>query len=119
MKRVIALVLAVAAGSGLTAPAAAAAQAPTKVRMTMPVTALSMTPVYLAQARGFFADEGLDVAVSVTGGSGPDIKALIAGEVDFTFTPGDNVLLAFQEGKRLLKRKVAFTDVVNNDFVPR
>lgn len=80
----------------------ATAQAPTKVRMTMPVTALSMTPVYLAQARGFFAGEGLDVAVTVTGGSGPDIKALIAGDVDFTFTPGDNVLLAFQEGRRLV-----------------
>lgn len=83
-------------------PAPAAAQAPTKVRMTMPVVALSMTPVYLAQARGYFAEEGLDVAVTVTGGSGPDIKALIAGEVDFTFTPGDNVLLAYQEGKRLV-----------------
>jgi NitT/TauT family transport system substrate-binding protein len=80
----------------------AAAQVPTKVRMTLPVTALSMTPVYLAQARGYFAEEGLDVAVIVTGGSGPDIRALIAGEVDFTFTPGDNVLLAFQEGKRLV-----------------
>jgi len=80
----------------------AAAQAPVKVRLTMPVTALSMTPVYVAQARGYFAEEGLDVAVTVTGGSGPDIKALIAGEVDFTFTPGDNVFLAFQEGKRLV-----------------
>ncbi|MBI4593719.1 MAG: ABC transporter substrate-binding protein, partial [Candidatus Rokubacteria bacterium] len=77
-------------------------QAPTKVRITMPVVALSMTPVYLAQARGYFAEEGLDVAVTVTGGSGPDIKALIAGEVDFTFTPGDNVVLAYQEGKRLV-----------------
>ena len=61
-----------------------------------------MTPVYLAQARGYFAEEGLDVAVTVTNGSGPDIKALIAGEVDFTFTPGDNVILAYQEGKRLV-----------------
>jgi NitT/TauT family transport system substrate-binding protein len=87
---------------GLAPTGPAAAQAPTKVRITMPVTALSMTPVYLAQARGYFAEEGLDVTVSVTGGSGPDIKALIAGEVDFTFTPGDNVLLAFQEGKRLV-----------------
>jgi len=80
----------------------AGAQAPTRVRLTMPVAAYSMTPVYLAQARGLFAEEGLEVAVTVTGGSGPDIKALIAGEVDFTFTPGDNVLLAYQEGKRLV-----------------
>ena len=58
----------VACGPLLAGPAAA--QTPTKVRITMPVSALSMTPVYLAQARGYFAEEGLDVAVSVTGGSG-------------------------------------------------
>jgi NitT/TauT family transport system substrate-binding protein len=97
MKRFVPIALAI----GLSA-APAAAQAPTKVKLTMPVTALSMTPVYLAQARGFFAQEGLEVSPTVTGGSGPDIRALIAGEVDFTFTPGDNVLLAFQEGKRLV-----------------
>ena len=73
-----------------------------KVKLTMPVVALSMTPVYLAQARGYFAEEGLEVATTVTSGSGPDIRALIAGDVDFTFTPGDNVILAYQEGKRLI-----------------
>ena len=99
MKRfaVIALALGLLAG-----PAAAQTSTPAKVKLTMPVTALSMTPVYLAQSRGFFAQEGLEVTPTVTGGSGPDIRALIAGEVDFTFTPGDNVLLAFQEGKRLV-----------------
>lgn len=78
------------------------AQALKKVKMTMPVVALSMTPVYLAQARGYFAEEGLDVEVTSTGGGGPDIRALIAGEVDFSFTTGDNVILAYQEGKRLV-----------------
>jgi NitT/TauT family transport system substrate-binding protein len=96
-----ALAAGVLAGS-LAGAVPAAAQAPTKVRLTIPVTALSMTPVYLAQARGYFAEEGLEVTTTTTGGSGPDIRALIAGEVDFTFTPGDNVLLAFQEGKRLV-----------------
>lgn len=78
------------------------AQAPTKVKLTMPVVALSMTPVYLAQAKGYFAEEGLEVEMITTGGGGPDIKALIAGEVDFTFTPGDNGILPSQEGKRLV-----------------
>lgn len=79
----------------------AEAQAPRKVKLTIPVVALSMTPVYLAQAKGFFAEEGLDVDVTSTGGGGPDIRALIAGEVDFSFTTGDNVILAAQEGKPL------------------
>ncbi len=40
--------------------------------------------------------------VTSTNGGGPDIRALIAGDVDFTFTTGDNVVLAQQEGKKLL-----------------
>ena len=33
----------------------ASAQAPRKVKMTIPVVAHSMTPVYVAQTRGFFS----------------------------------------------------------------
>jgi ABC-type nitrate/sulfonate/bicarbonate transport system substrate-binding protein len=73
-----------------------------KVKLTMPVVALSMTPVYVAKTKGFFAEEGLDVETTATGGGGPDIMALIAGEADFSFTTGDNVILAAQEGKRLI-----------------
>ena len=82
--------------------AGAQVQAVRKVKMTVPVVGHSMTPVYVAQSRGFFADEKLDVEVTSTGGSGPDIRALIAGDVEFSFTSGDNVILAAQEGKRLL-----------------
>jgi NitT/TauT family transport system substrate-binding protein len=78
------------------------AQAPRKVKMTIPVVAHSMTPVYLAQSKGFFAGEKLEVDITSTGGGGPDIRALIAGDVEFSFTTGDNVILAHQEGKKLL-----------------
>jgi NitT/TauT family transport system substrate-binding protein len=80
----------------------AGAQAPRKVKMTIPVVAHSMTPVYLAQSKGFFKEEGLEVDITSTGGGGPDIRALIAGDVEFSFTTGDNVILAHQEGKKLL-----------------
>ncbi len=99
MRRIIVFAL---AASFIFLSSAAHAQGLKKVKLTMPVVALSMSPVYLAQARGYFADEGLDVEMTSTGGGGPDIRALIAGEADFTFTTGDNVMLAFQEGKRLL-----------------
>ena len=99
MSRLIALVLAV---SFFSMSSSVNAQGLKKVKLTMPVVALSMTPIYLAQARGYFTDEGLDVEATSTGGGGPDIRALIAGEADFTFTTGDNVILAYQEGKRLL-----------------
>src|SRR5215467_3277912 len=78
------------------------AQTPKKVKITIPVIAHSMTPVFLAQNKGFFAEEKLDVDVTSTNGGGPDIRALIAGDVDFSFTTGDNVVLAQQEGKKLV-----------------
>jgi NitT/TauT family transport system substrate-binding protein len=78
------------------------AQAPRKVKMTIPVVAHSMTPVYVAQSKGFFAEEKLELDITSTGGGGPDIRALIAGDVEFSFTTGDNVILAHQEGKKLL-----------------
>jgi NitT/TauT family transport system substrate-binding protein len=78
------------------------AQTLRKVKMTIPVIAHSMTPVFLAQNKGFFADEKLELDVTSTNGGGPDIRALIAGDVEFSFTTGDNVILAQQEGKKLL-----------------
>jgi NitT/TauT family transport system substrate-binding protein len=81
---------------------AAQAQGLKKVKITIPVIAHSMTPVFLAQNKGFFADEKLEVDVTSTNGGGPDIRALIAGDVDFSFTTGDNVILAQQEGKKLV-----------------
>jgi NitT/TauT family transport system substrate-binding protein len=101
MKRSIAIVfvLGLIQAGGLTA---ASAQSLKKVKMTIPVVAHSMTPVYVAQSKGYFKDEGLDVDVTSTNGGGPDIRALIAGDVDFSFTTGDNVVLAQQEGKKLI-----------------
>jgi len=78
------------------------AQTARKVKMTIPVIAHSMTPIFLAQNKGFFGDEKLEVDVTSTNGGGPDIRALIAGDVDFCFTTGDNVILAQQEGKKLV-----------------
>jgi NitT/TauT family transport system substrate-binding protein len=95
-------------------PFPADAQAPRKVKMTIPVVAHSMTPVYIAQSRGFFADEKLDVDITSTGGGGPDIRALIAGDVEFSFTTGDNVILAHQEGKKLLMVMSALNKVFIN-----
>jgi sulfonate transport system substrate-binding protein len=86
----------------LVMPVPASPQALRKIKLTMPVVALSMLPVYLAKANGYFAAGGLDVEMIMTSGAGPDVKALISGDVDFAFTPGDNVMLAYQEGKRVV-----------------
>lgn len=101
MKRSIALAVGAALiALGWTPPVGA--QNLKKVKMTIPVVAHSMTPIYVAQSKGYFKDEGLEVDITSTNGGGPDIRALIAGDVDFSFTTGDNVVLAQQEGKKLL-----------------
>jgi NitT/TauT family transport system substrate-binding protein len=102
MKRIVSVVAPTIFLCLVLAIPSAKAQSPRKIRLTMPVVALTMSPVYLAQAKGYFAEEGLDVEMTSTGGGGPDIRALIAGEADFTFTTGDNVILAYQEGKPLV-----------------
>ena len=101
MKRLMMIVCAAALGY-LGTSLSVKAQTPRKVKMTIPVVAHSMTPVYIAQSKGFFAEEKLEPDITSTGGGGPDIRALIAGDVEFSFTTGDNVILAQQEGKRLL-----------------
>jgi ABC-type nitrate/sulfonate/bicarbonate transport system substrate-binding protein len=83
-------------------PSSGAAQTAKKVKMTIPVIAHSMAPIFIAENKNFFSDEKLDVDVTSTNGGGPDIRALIAGDVDFCFTTGDNVILAQQEGKKLV-----------------
>ena len=77
-------------------------------------TALTTAPVYLAEAKGYFAQEGLSVELNVTSGGGPDIKALIAGDVDFTYTASDQVILPWQEGKRLVMVMGAIPRVLIN-----
>jgi len=101
MKRFMTIVLSpVLALSGLIC--AADAQAVRKVKIAIPVVAHSMTPIYIAKSKNFFADEKLDVDITTTAGGGPDIRALIAGDVEFAFDTGDNVILTWQEGKKLL-----------------
>src|SRR5262245_54019760 len=119
MKRAVSAVFLLLASIGGGKVASLEAQAPRKVKMTIPVVAHSMTPVYVAQSKGFFSDEKLDLDITSTGGGGPDIRALIAGDVEFSFTTGDNVILAQQEGKRLLMVMSGLNKVFINWAIPR
>ena len=78
------------------------AEAATKIRTTIPANALFFVPQFLAQSRGFFADEGLDVETITTNGDGPDVDALISGSVEFTISTPNRLMTTYQQGKRLL-----------------
>ena len=73
-----------------------------KVKITQAVESLIFIPTYVARARGFFAEEGLEVEQISTGGGGPEVQALIAGEADFAVAGATYHLSAMQQGKKLL-----------------
>jgi ABC-type nitrate/sulfonate/bicarbonate transport system substrate-binding protein len=57
---------------------------------------------WIAKERGFFAAEGIDADVQVTGGSAAAIRTLIAGQVDVALAGGDSVLKASWAGADLV-----------------
>ncbi len=74
----------------------------TKLKTTQAVATLAFVQVNIARAKGFFRDEGLEVEQLQTGGGGPDLQALIAGEADFTIGAGTYQTDAFTQGRRIL-----------------
>lgn len=53
---------------------------------------LQNLPVYIAQQQGFFAQHGLEVVLSYTTGSKPQLTGLARGEYDLVQTAPDNVI---------------------------
>lgn len=72
-----------------------------KLRMAIPVPALVFYPIYVAQDKGFFAEEGIEMEVISTQGDGPDVDALIAGSVQFTTSTPNRLMTAYEQGKPL------------------
>lgn len=72
------------------------------LRITIPVESLTFYPIFVAQDKGFFRQEGYTFEIIVTQGDGPDVDALIAGSVEFTATPPHRLLSAYEQGKPLL-----------------
>jgi NitT/TauT family transport system substrate-binding protein len=100
VRTILAALLAAAALAAARAPAAAGELK--KVKITQAVESLIFLPTYVARARGFFAEEGLEVEQISTGGGGPEVQALIAGEADFAVAGATYHLSAMQQGKKLL-----------------
>ncbi len=100
IRTVLVALLAAAALAAAREPAAAGELK--KVKITQAVESLIFIPTYVARARGFFAEEGLEVEQISTGGGGPEVQALIAGEADFAVAGATYHLSAMQQGKKLL-----------------
>jgi NitT/TauT family transport system substrate-binding protein len=59
-----------------------------KIRVTQAVASFTFLPADYARVKGYFAAEGLDVQQIATRGGGPDLAALLSGDVEFNFGVG-------------------------------
>lgn len=88
------------ATAGLAAPAVG--QSRQRVRMAQAIDAVDFLPLYIARDRGFFQAEGIDLEITVTNASGPDVAALLAREVDFAATAPQPMFNVAAQGQRVL-----------------
>jgi NitT/TauT family transport system substrate-binding protein len=89
---------------------ATAAENLKKVIMAIPSVTINMTPLWIAQEKGFFKEEGLDVEVKFISGNTITVQALLSGQIQASWggaaAPisaiaggGDVVIVAVPEGK--------------------
>ena len=86
MRRLLAAVV-LAALLGASAPGGAQ-QALIPIKITQAVAAFSFLTIDYARVAGFYAKEGLEVEQVATNGGGPDIAALVSGNVQFDAASG-------------------------------
>ncbi len=97
MKRIIFLVFLIfCAWNSNAAFAAMAKVGGEKVIVGLPTTSMSMLPIFFAQDKGLFREEGLDPQLVFVGGR-LQVPALAAGEVDFSAS-AETVLRAAVQG---------------------
>jgi len=89
------------------------ARAADTVTLTQPVDSLSFFPIYVARAKGYFKQEGLEVNVKATAGGGPHLTAVFAGEAEFTASPGTYQINALNEGKKV----VGVVDLLHRNII--
>jgi len=83
-----------------TAGAAAASAKPALQPLTIAYSSASLTeiPVFMAQQKGFFRDEGLDIQVPYIRGSAELAAAVVSGNVQVAYTTTEAVLGAAMQG---------------------
>jgi NitT/TauT family transport system substrate-binding protein len=73
-----------------------------KIVITQPVASFSFLPLDYAKAAGLFQAEGFDVQQVATRGGGPDIAALISGDVQFNAGPATQQVGALRAHRDVL-----------------
>lgn len=68
-----------------------------KVRLVYTTLSATMAPAWVAKDKSYFNDHGLDVDFVYTG-TIPGVQALLAGETQFIYTAGPNLMAARRRG---------------------
>jgi NitT/TauT family transport system substrate-binding protein len=95
------------AASGTNSPQAASStpkastKEKVKLKVAMPATMFLNLPEYLAQKKGFFQEENLEVEFLNIADSSVPVKNLIAGDVDLVYTGTSETLIAAAKGAKL------------------
>lgn len=88
-----------ASGGAAPAPAPSKPPTPTKVRFSEVIHSVFYAPQYVAEAKGFFKDEGIELDTSTAQGSDKGMAAILAGTADIALVgPETNIFLFNQEG---------------------
>ena len=78
------------------------AQSLRKINLTQAVASFAFLPISYAKAAGYYAAEGLDVQQIATRGGGPDLVALMSGDVQFNAGAGTYQIGAIKTGRKVL-----------------
>ena len=70
----------------------------TKIRVAEVTHSLFYTPMYVADALGYFEDEGLDVEIFLTSGANNVAAAVMSGDVEIGFCGSEQSLYVYNEG---------------------
>jgi NitT/TauT family transport system substrate-binding protein len=88
--------------AGVALAAGVHAQGLQKIIVTQPVASFSFLPLDYAKSAGFFQAEGYDVQQVATRGGGPDIAALVSGDVQFNAGPATQQVGALRAGRDIV-----------------
>ena len=108
---VAALALAIAT-TAITAPTSAA----DKVVIAQPSEGFLYLPVYVARAKGYFKDEGIELDVQVFNGGAPAMAAVISGDVHIYTGLPSTTIKAFAKSQPVIIW-AAMMDQVGSNFV--
>jgi NitT/TauT family transport system substrate-binding protein len=87
----------ITAASALGVAAPVFAQAPLKLRVsTIPI--VDTAPLQVAMAKGYFAEQGLEIDTTPTAGGAAGLPALAAGQVQITFSNIISIVLGAKQG---------------------